>query len=271
MDAQTYQAFEHAGWERAAAAYADSFDHATRLFVPLLLDAAAVRDGADMLDVACGTGTLTAAVAARGARATGVDFSPAMVAEARTRHPGLAFHEADAQSLPFDAACFDAVLINFGVHHFPHPQRALAEARRVLRPGGRLAFTVWAPPEEHALHRISIEATRAAGDATAALPTPPQGNVNSPSACLSLLAAAGFAATASSARIERAILHLDGIASLVHMLREGTVRVAAMIAALPPDHAQTLVIEIERAVQPYRRGDGLAIPVAAVVATGVKS
>ena len=155
-----YRDFEQEGWERAAVAYADTFEAATRLFAPLLLDMAEVQHGTVVLDIACGTGLVTGAAAVRGAVATGVDFAPGMVAEAKKRHPALAFEQADAESLPFGANQFDAVAINFGVHHFPFPLRALAEAHRVMRVGGRLAFTVWAPPEEHALHRIVAEAVR---------------------------------------------------------------------------------------------------------------
>jgi cyclopropane fatty-acyl-phospholipid synthase-like methyltransferase len=64
-----YRDFEHAGWERAAEAYADTFEAATRLFAGTLLDAVAVRSGVAVLDVACGTGAVTAMAAARGAAA----------------------------------------------------------------------------------------------------------------------------------------------------------------------------------------------------------
>jgi SAM-dependent methyltransferase len=77
------------------------------------------------------------------ARPTGVDVAAAMVERARLRCPGLDFVEGDAQQLPFPDAAFDAVTMNFGILHLSQPQTALAEARRVLIPGGRFAFTSW--------------------------------------------------------------------------------------------------------------------------------
>lgn len=67
-----------------------------------------------------------------------------MVDEARRRNPGVEFRVADAHSLPFEDGSFDVVLSNLTVHHLGDPDKFLAEAFRVLRPGGRLAFTVWA-------------------------------------------------------------------------------------------------------------------------------
>src|SRR2546422_34553 len=77
---------------------------------------------------------------------TGLDFSPAMIGLARARHPQIEFREGDAETLPFDAASFDASVMNFGMLHLARPDRAIAEAHRVLRPGGRFAFTVWGAP-----------------------------------------------------------------------------------------------------------------------------
>ena len=119
--AHPYRDFEHGGWERAADAYAATFEAVTQLLAASLLDAVAVRSGSQVLDVACGMGFVTAMATGRGTQAMGIDFSARMVAEAVRRHPELVFHEADAEALPFDDGRFDAVVINFGVHHFPFP------------------------------------------------------------------------------------------------------------------------------------------------------
>src|SRR5947209_15462440 len=116
--------FEFAGWRIAAATY-DGFAGATALFVDPLLDAANVKPGARLLDIACGTGVASARAAAAGACVTGIDFSPEMIAEARRRHPALAFQIADAEHLPFADASFDAVIANFGIHHVERPERAI--------------------------------------------------------------------------------------------------------------------------------------------------
>ena len=137
-DEDAVRAFEYAGWERAAAHYNVAFADATVRFLPALLDAAKVATDKRVLDVACGPGYATAAAATRGARVRGLDFSPAMLAIARTRLPDLEFAQGDAEALPYADAGFDCVVSNFGVHHFPNLVRALSEAHRVLAPGGRM-------------------------------------------------------------------------------------------------------------------------------------
>ena len=135
--------FELAGWQSAASTY-DGFAGATRLFVPALVQAAGAEPGMRLLDIACGTGVAAQAAADAGARVTGLDFSPAMLVMARSLHPGIDFHAGDAEALPFADARFDAAIANFGIHHVERPERAIADARRVLKRGGTFAFTVWA-------------------------------------------------------------------------------------------------------------------------------
>jgi len=100
-----------------------------------------------VLDLAAGTGTLAATVAGRGATVDAVDLSPRMVELGRARTAGLdvTWHERDAQQLAFPERTFDTVLSSFGMIFAPRPDRVLAEVRRVLRPGGALAFTAWTP------------------------------------------------------------------------------------------------------------------------------
>lgn len=104
------------------------------------LDRAPHVTGARVLEVGCGTGIITAKIAALPgvAEAVGVDPSPGFVERARQRVPGSRFEVADGRALPFDDACFDGVVFATTLCHVPEPERALAEARRVLRPGGYL-------------------------------------------------------------------------------------------------------------------------------------
>src|SRR3954471_4997546 len=127
MDA-AFHDFEQAGWEQAADHYGDAFGPLTSQTIPSLLNAADVRAGTRLLDVASGPGYVAAAAAERGAPAVGVDFSSEMVALAARRYPRLEFAEGDAEALAFADRSFDAVAINFGVLHLARPDAALAEA-----------------------------------------------------------------------------------------------------------------------------------------------
>ena len=265
-----FGAFEHAGWERAAAAYADTFAAVSNPFVPALLDAVAIQAGAGLLDVACGPGLVSAAAAARGANVTGIDFSPNMVAEARRRYPALTFHPGDAAALPFEDASFDAVVIGFGLHHFLDPARALAEAWRVLRRGGRLSFTTWAPPEMHVMHGIVVGAVREAGDPGAALLLAPGGAVNQVSACAELLKQAGFVDAMSKVGIVRKHLRIDSARQLIDMLTAGTVRLSTTLRSQPAAKAGAIEAAIARGMAPYRDGADYRLPIAAILGTAAK-
>jgi SAM-dependent methyltransferase len=112
---------------------------------PVMCDAAGIRPGQRVIDVACGTGALTAAVASRvapGGAVAGLDANPEMLAVARRKHAGIEWHNSRAESLPFADSSFDAVVSQFGLMFFEDRVAALGEMRRVLRPGGRLAVAV---------------------------------------------------------------------------------------------------------------------------------
>jgi len=115
-------------------------------WAPVLLDAAAVRIGHTVLDVACGTGVVAVAAAERvgpSGAVTGVDINPGMLAVAAAGAPRVRWAQADAARLPFPDGGFDRVLCQAGLQFVPDRLGALREMRRVLRPGGRVALLVW--------------------------------------------------------------------------------------------------------------------------------
>ncbi len=115
----------------------------------LLIDRSGVEPGMDLLDVACGTGNATIPAARAGARATGLDFSPELLAIARERASDAMVEvdwvEGDAQELPFEDASFDRVISTFGHMFAPDHRRTADEMRRVCRPGGTIAVACWTP------------------------------------------------------------------------------------------------------------------------------
>ncbi|MFI0788963.1 class I SAM-dependent methyltransferase [Streptomyces lydicus] len=137
---------ERRAWAGSAAAYGAGFGRLCAYTVPWLLDAAGVAEGARVLDVGTGTGSVAAAAGARGARVTDVDAEPDMARRARDLVPGARVQIAALPQLPFRDGRFDATVGNFVVNHVGRPRAALAELRRVTRPGGRIALTLWATP-----------------------------------------------------------------------------------------------------------------------------
>ena len=113
--------------------------------------ATAVTEGGAALDVACGTGALTRALARRvgpSGRVVGLDFSSGMLDGARRRSPGMTWVQGDALELPFADGEFDAATIAFGLRNLADPTRGLAEMRRVVRPGGRLVVLEFLRPPD---------------------------------------------------------------------------------------------------------------------------
>ena len=115
-------------------------------WAPQVADAAQIRPGQRVLDVACGTGILAREVASRiGSveRVVGIDPSPGMIALAKQLAPAIEWREGVAESLPFADQSFEAVVSQFGLMFFTNRHQALREMLRVLAPGGRLAVAVW--------------------------------------------------------------------------------------------------------------------------------
>jgi SAM-dependent methyltransferase len=106
-----------------------------------------------VLDVACGPGIVSCALAKEAAHVTGVDLTPAMIDQARARQlsaglEAMDWQVGDATALPFPDESFDLVVTRYSLHHIPEPARALAEMRRVCRRGGRILVADATPAPE---------------------------------------------------------------------------------------------------------------------------
>jgi SAM-dependent methyltransferase len=134
-------------WGTDPRAWADLAEAHNRPLFEAVLDAAGVGQGTRVLDVGCGSGLTLVLAAQRGGTPSGLDISPGLLGLARERLPDADLREGDMESLPFGDAAFDAVA---GVNAFQFagdPRRALREAARVVRPGGRVVASLFAAPE----------------------------------------------------------------------------------------------------------------------------
>jgi SAM-dependent methyltransferase len=268
---QSFREFELAGWENAGvvAKYHEHISAVTTQSVEALLDAAGIRRGSRVLDVATGAGYLAGAAAQRGADAIGVDFSAAQVQMARDRYPAVRFERADAEALPFDPQSFHAVVNAFGMCHFPNPDRALREAFRVLKSGGSVAFTVWDVPERAVGFGAIYAAIRAHGSMDVGLPPGPNFFLLSdPEQSTKALLAAGF--VSPSCRQVPQVWRVSDPDKVFQSITEGGVRAAATIRAQSPAAREAIRIAVRDAVAPYRRGDSYEVPMPATLATAVK-
>jgi SAM-dependent methyltransferase len=130
--------------------------------VSLLLDAAGVGAAVNVLDAGTGTGTVAVAACARGATVTAVDADPDMAKLAQEAAKAALVRVATLPSLPFADHQFDAVVANFVLNHVGKPLAALCELRRVTKPGGTVAVTIWADPGGRG-QKLIARAVQAAG------------------------------------------------------------------------------------------------------------
>lgn len=229
-----------------------------------LVEAAQLRPGECVLDVACGTGVVTrkaAQAVGKKGRVTGIDLAEHMLAVAQTVPPEsgekIRWVQGDATALPFADDLFDIMLCAQGYMFFPDRVQALREAARVVVPGGRLALAVWATPEHNPYFTAMYEGLRPHidGETAAAMKLPfalaDAGDLRS------LFAEAGL----SEVRVEvvDASLRLPPLEQFIprHM---AAMSVAAELAKLDSVVVDALIRDMQSALGVYEDGEGLRVP-----------
>lgn len=267
MSFDAFIAAEKQGWHDRAAGYADHTALATVQIIPALLDALAVCPGQRLLDVGCGPGHVAGAAAALDLHVEGIDYAPGMIAAAQQRFPDIEFSEADAEALPFPDASFDAVACNMGLFHMGDPQQAMAEAARVLKPGGSFAFSQWTAPADSELYALLFAALTDIADMSRADPAPNAYALSDADSTKQALQEAGF--TDLSVRRLETRLIATGDDFFDFFMKFG-VRVPLIVAAQDTDVQAKLRARINGDMIPYKTANGFEVPMPSLVYAGTK-
>lgn len=268
-DHVAFKEFELKGWERAAEEYHHLWGHLTAQAVVPLLDAASVSEGKKVLDVATGAGYAAGIAATRGAIVTGLDFSPAQVQLARREYPSVEFDEGDMEALPCAENSYDAVVMNFALLHSLRPEQVVAEAFRVLKPGGRFASTVWASPEVSAGFRIVLGAIEKFGTMNVPLPpTQPYFRFSDKRESHALLSRAGFRDL--NFEIVPLVWRLRSAEQMFQAFYQGAVRATVILRSQSKEAISAIHPYVIWEAEAFKTSDGLEVPMGAALTAGTR-
>lgn len=267
----TFEAFhiaERQGWDDRAGQYDTATALATLQIVPAMLDALWLRPGMDLLDLACGPGYVSAAADALLVKTDGIDFAPAMIDVARARYPALDFGVGDIHDLPYKDATFDAVTCNMGMFHVTDPARAMAEAARVLRPGGRFAFSQWTAPDDSELYARLFAIMKAEADMSLADPAPNAYELSDPAHVQGMLQAAGFT-DISTRRLETRLIAPEE--DFFDFFMRFGVRVPLIVGVQPKEVQDSIREKMNNAMRGFKTEGGYQVPMPSLLFAGTRT
>ncbi|HVV68657.1 MAG TPA: class I SAM-dependent methyltransferase [Gammaproteobacteria bacterium] len=273
-ETNAFAAFEKHNWELSAQPYHQMLGALTCQAADILWDAVNQNQGVNsLLDLATGPGYFARYAAEQGCKKVlGIDFSENMIALARTLSPNfgnLNFKLGDAEQLQEEDAAFDAVTMNFGLLHLARPHQALYEAYRVLKPGGKFAFSVWSKPERAVGLGIVLAAITTFSDSALAIPDgPPFFYFSDESNSLNGLKNAGFIQV-SFQEISLPWVVASGEDIFTAFLK-GTARTGGLLRLQSQATLDLIRNKIYADSESYRKGDLLHIPMGIVLAVGTK-
>jgi ubiquinone/menaquinone biosynthesis C-methylase UbiE len=260
------------GWERSS----DWFDRNSGNLAEWLCDAAGIKPGQTVLDLACGSGQPSATAAGRvrpGGRVVATDLSPDMVAVTKRTAQRLGLDnletlEMDMQALAFPDASFDAATCRFGLMFCPDPVKAAAEIRRVLKPGARFATAVWDVPAKNPFFTAIGMVLREF--VPMPLPDPALPGVfrlGFPGELERVLRAAGF--TSVSIEPRPLMLTYDSLEDYWRIQTDLAAPLSAALATLTPDKVAQVKAKVFESLAPRLEGSTVTLAAAPLCASAV--
>ena len=260
----SFKEFEHQGWEKVADAYHEGFSRITAQVASTLVNHAMINQNDKILDIACGPGYVASLASEKSKNVTGIDFSRAMIQKAKTLYPKINFQVMDAEELQFGDAIFDFVLMNFGILHLAKPEQALSEAFRVLKPGGKLLFTVWDQPARSKAFDFIMSALKEVGDLNVPLPEGPDffkfSDLDTTTEILSQL----HFDTIQSIQKEF-IWTLNNAEELFQTFYKGGIRIGGILRAQKSEAIQKIIGNLEQKTKPFQIRGKLEIPTSVIL------
>jgi SAM-dependent methyltransferase len=216
-----------------------------------LVKFAGITQADKVLDVGTGTGVVAITAARTGARVTALDLTPALLEEAHHNAAiagveDIVWTEGDAENLPYPDGSFDVVVSQFGHMFAPRPELAIGEMRRVLRPGGRIAFATW--PPEHLVGRIFAFVGKNS-------PPPPPGAAPPPQWGNPMLIGERLGAAFQPPFFERGIMNVPALSlgHFRHFMEKSVGPIQKLVESLASDPARLAAVraEFDALARPY--------------------
>lgn len=253
-----FEKLEWIGWQERAAQYDRTTLKMTGSTIPRLIELVNPHINDNILDVCCGTGAVARELLHTGATVSGIDFAPDMIEQASRSLPSAQFVTGDAQKLPYDDNRFDAVLTNFGHYHLPDPDRAILEAARVLKPGGRYGFTTWVGPDGSEGFRFIFETILGNVDQSIETPKAPDAfRLANEGVAIQVLKSAGFDDVAIETFPSEITCAPD---EFVAFLKAATVRATFVLKAQTENVQRRIESLLRDGVERFRQGNRVVIP-----------
>ncbi|MEO9819236.1 MAG: methyltransferase domain-containing protein [Paracoccaceae bacterium] len=273
-DTSDFENMEREGWGTPSVAkgYADGFEMATHLVAEKLADAVGAKPNFEVLDLCTGHGVVAKELVTRGANVTGLDFSEPMISLAKSSAPNATFVQGDAMATGFSNESFDAVTIGFGIPHFPDASRGLVEAARVLKTGGKIAFSIWHGKGSNGSFGWLYDAVGRLADPSIALPAGPDAH-----ALVDLEVAKEMVENAGFTDVKlievSSEVSLPSSDALFDLFDRGAVRTASLLSRQPISNRDAIRSDLAMRTRSEgtKQEQGYLVPAPSVVVSAVRT